>query len=41
MEAISWDDTIRNEKVFRRVEEERRIFESIKKKKKNCDGYCI
>jgi len=38
---IIWTDRVRNEKVLQRVNEERNILHTIKKRKANCIGHIL
>jgi hypothetical protein len=41
MENISWTDRVRNEEVLHRVEEERNIVHTIKRRKANWIGHIL
>jgi hypothetical protein len=41
MEKISWTDHVRNEEVLHRVQEERNILHTIKRRKANCIGHIL
>jgi hypothetical protein len=41
MEKISWTDRVRKEEVLHRVNEERKILHTIKRRKANCIGHIL
>jgi hypothetical protein len=41
MNKVSWIDRVRNEEVLRRVEEERNILQTIKRRKANWIGHIL
>ena len=41
MEAISWKDRVTNEEVLQRVNEERNLLDTIKRRKKNWLGHIL
>jgi hypothetical protein len=41
MEKISWIESVRNEELFKRVEEERNILHTIKRRKANLIGHIL
>jgi chorismate mutase len=41
MEKISWTDHVRNEKVLRRVKEQRNILHEVSKRKANWIGHIL
>ena len=38
---ISWTDSVRNEEVLHRIEEERNILDTIERRKANCIGHIL
>jgi hypothetical protein len=41
MEKIVWTDRVRNEEVLHRLDEERNILQTIKRRKATCIGHIL